>query len=239
MQPPPALRATSPARGGGETLGGSGLQVAPWAFGGNVFGWTADDPDRLLDAFTDRGFNLVDTADVYSAWVPGHAGGESETAIGRWLAKGGGRREKLVIATKLGMPMGGGQGLSRRHMVQAVEASLKRLNTDRIDLYQAHLDDETVPLEETLEAFAGLIAAGKVRAIGASNYTAPRLEAALRISRELGLPRYETLQPWYNLYDRDAFEGPLQDLARAEGAGGDDLLQPGRGVPDRQAPKKG
>jgi aryl-alcohol dehydrogenase-like predicted oxidoreductase len=193
--------------------------VAPWAFGGNVFGWTADDPDRLLDAFTDLGFSLVDTADVYSAWVPGHAGGESETAIGRWLAQGGGRREKVTIATKLGMPMAEGQGLSRRYMVEAVERSLRRLRTDRIDLYQAHLDDETTPLEETLAAFGELIAAGKVRAIGASNYSAPRLAQALRLSAEAGLPRYETLQPWYNLYDRDTFEGPLQDLARAEGLG--------------------
>ena len=205
-----------------QELGRSGLKVAPWAFGGNVFGWTADERTSfdLLDAFVDRGFNLIDTADVYSFWVPGHSGGESESVIGRWLAQGGGRRDKVVIATKLGMEMPGqGKGLSRAYMQGAVERSLKRLGTDRIDLYQSHTDDESTPLEETLSAFGELIKAGKVRAIGASNYTAPRLAEALKLSREKGLPRYETLQPWYNLHDRDQFEGPLQDLARAEGLG--------------------
>ena len=204
-----------------QELGRSGLKVAPWAFGGNVFGWTADERTSfdLLDAFVDLGFNLIDTADVYSFWVPGHVGGESETVIGRWLAQGGGRRNKVVIATKLGMPMPEGKGLSRAYMTGAVERSLRRLGTDHIDLYQSHADDPDTPLEETLSAFGELIKAGKVRAIGASNYTAPRLAEALKLSRERGLPRYETLQPWYNLHDRDQFEGPLQDLARSEGLG--------------------
>ena len=202
-------------------LGGSGLKVAPWALGGNVFGWTADERTSfaLLDAFVDLGFNLIDTADVYSFWVPGHSGGESESVIGRWLAQGGGRREKVVIATKLAMPMPEGKGLSRAYMRGAVDRSLKRLQTDRIDLYQSHQDDWDTPLEETLSAFGELIQAGKVRAIGASNYTAPRLAEALKLSKDKGLPRFETLQPWYNLYDRDTFEGPLADLAHAEGLG--------------------
>ena len=204
-----------------QELGKSGLKVAPWAFGGNVFGWTADKAAslQLLDAFVDRGFNLIDTADVYSRWAPGHSGGESEAMIGDWLAQGGGRREKVIIATKLGGPMAEGQGLSRAYMMGAVDRSLKRLKTDVIDLYQAHMDDASTPLEETLAAFGELIKAGKVRAIGASNYSAPRLAEALKLAKDKGLPRYETLQPWYNLYDRDQFEGPLQDLARAEGLG--------------------
>ena len=204
-----------------QELGKSGLKVAPWAFGGNVFGWTADKAAsfQLLDAFVGHGFNLVDSADVYSRWAPGHSGGESETMIGEWLAQGGGRREKLIIATKLGGPMAEGQGLSRDYMMGAVDRSLKRLNTDVIDLYQAHMDDASTPLEETLAAFGELIKAGKVRAIGASNYSAPRLAEALKLAKDNGLPRFETLQPWYNLYDRDQFEGPLQDLARAEGLG--------------------
>jgi aryl-alcohol dehydrogenase-like predicted oxidoreductase len=204
-----------------QELGRSGLKVAPWAFGGNVFGWTVDGPtgDELLDAFVDAGFNLIDTADVYSRWIPGHTGGESERAIGQWLAKGGGRREKVVIATKLGMPMPEGQGLSRAYMMEAVDRSLQRLKTDYIDLYQAHSDDQSTPLEETLSAFGELVKAGKVRAIGASNYTAPRLAEALKLSAEKGLPRYETLQPWYNLYDQDTFPAELQDLCKREGLG--------------------
>ncbi len=193
-------------------LGRSGLQVAPLAFGGNVFGWTADAATSfaLLDAFVDTGFNLLDTADVYSRWVPGHQGGESETLIGQWLAASG-KRDRVVLATKVGKPMGDGQvGLSRRYIRQAVEASLRRLQTDRIDLYQSHDDDTDTPLEETLGAFAELIAEGKVRAIGASNFTAPRLEQALATSARLGLPRYETLQPLYNLVDRAAYEAELQ-----------------------------
>jgi len=202
-------------------LGRSGIKVAPFAFGGNVFGWTADEERsfELLDAFVDAGFNLVDTADVYSRWIEGHVGGESETIIGKWLARTG-RRKDIVIATKLGMDMGEGRdGLSRKYMMEAVERSLERLQTDYIDLYQAHRDDEGVPLEETLGAFAELIEAGKVKAIGASNYTAPRLEEALRVSANRGLPRYETLQPWYNLYDRGMFEGPLADLCKRESIG--------------------
>jgi len=199
-------------------LGRSDLFVAPWAFGGNVFGWTVDRQSafRLLDAFVERGFNFIDTADVYP---PGRPTGESETIIGEWLAQGGGRRGKLVIATKLGVPTGDGRGTSRAYMTGAIERSLERLRTDVIDLYQAHIDDTETPLEETLAAFGDLIRAGKVRAIGASNYNAPRLAQALELASARGLPRYETLQPWYNLYDRDLFEGPLQNLARAQGLG--------------------
>jgi aryl-alcohol dehydrogenase-like predicted oxidoreductase len=197
-------------------LGRSGLKVSPLCFGGNVFGWTADERTSfsLLDAWVDAGFNFVDTADVYSRWVPGHVGGESETVIGKWL-KQGGRRGKVVIATKCGMD----KGLSPQWIREAVEASLKRLNVDCIDLYQAHKDDEATPLEATLEAFAGLIAAGKVRAIGASNYSAPRLAEALATSARLGLPRYESLQPDFNLYERAAFERDLQPLCVREGIG--------------------
>lgn len=202
-------------------LGRSGLHVAPLALGGNVFGWTADKARSfaLLDAFVDAGFNLVDTADVYSSWAPGHRGGESETVIGDWL-KASGKRQRIVLATKVGKPMGEGLvGLSRRYIRQAVEASLQRLQTDVIDLYQSHDDDAGTPLEETLGAFADLIAEGKVRAIGASNYTAPRLAEALAVSERLGLPRYESLQPLYNLVDRSAYEADLQALCVARGLG--------------------
>jgi len=205
-------------------LGRSGLHIAPLAFGGNVFGWTADKTTSfaLLDAFVDSGFNLIDTADVYSRWVPGHTGGESETIIGEWLAAPGneGKRDKVLIATKVGKDMGGDHiGLSRRWIRQAVEDSLRRLRTDRIDLYQSHDDDANTPLEETLGAYAELIAEGKVRAIGASNYSAPRLAEALAVSAQLGLPRYETLQPLYNLMDRAAYEAELEPLCRAQGIG--------------------
>ncbi len=205
-------------------LGRSGLMAAPIAFGGNVFGWTADAATsfKLLDAFVDSGFNLVDTADVYSRWAPGHSGGESETLIGQWL-KSSGKRERVLIATKVGKPMGeevsGKTGLSRRWIRQAVEDSLRRLQTDHIDLYQSHDDDSATPLEETLSAFAELIKAGKVRAIGASNYSAPRLAEALATSARLGLPRYETLQPHYNLIERQVYEEALEPLCRAEGLG--------------------
>jgi aryl-alcohol dehydrogenase-like predicted oxidoreductase len=202
-------------------LGGTGLQVAPLAFGGNVFGWTADEATshRLLDAFVEGGFNLVDTADVYSVWAPGHTGGESESVIGRWM-KARGTRERIVLATKVGMKLGEGRtGLSPRWIRQAVEDSLRRLQTDRIDLYQAHQDDPDTPLEETLSTFAELIREGKVRAIGASNYTAPRLAEALATSRRLGLPRYETLQPHYNLVERARYETDLEPLCRSEGLG--------------------
>lgn len=202
-------------------LGNSSLAIAPIMFGGNVFGWTADEATSfaLLDAFVAAGFNAIDTADVYSVWVPGHAGGESEATIGRWLKARGGR-DKVVIATKVGMEMAPDrQGLKPDYIRASVEASLQRLQTDYIDLYQSHKDDETVPLEETLGAYARLIEEGKVRAIGASNYTAPRLRAALDVAKAHGLPRYETLQPLYNLYDRHEFEGPLAELCRAENVG--------------------
>lgn len=202
-------------------LGRSGLLVAPLAFGGNVFGWTVDEQTSfaLLDAFVDAGFNLIDTADVYSRWVPGHAGGESETIIGRWL-QASGKRSRIVLATKAGMEMGPGQsGLSRRYLRSAVEASLRRLQTDHIDLYQSHDDDPATPMDETLGAYAELIREGKVRAIGASNFSAARLALALATSKRLGLPRYESLQPQYNLYDRAAYEAELEPLCRAEGLG--------------------
>jgi len=205
-----------------KPLGRSGLAVAPLAFGGNVFGWTADEATsfRLLDRFVESGFNLVDTADVYSRWVTGHVGGESERVIGRWLRQGGGRRERIVLATKVGMDMGpGGKGLRPAHIRASVDASLQRLQTDRIDLYQAHADDPDTPLEDTLGAFADLILAGKVRAIGASNYGAARLHEALETSRRLRLPRFETLQPQYNLVDRAPYEAELQAVCVAEGLG--------------------
>ena len=204
-----------------RSLGRSGIKVPPLMFGGNVFGWTIDKAQshRILDRLVDAGLYAIDTADVYSAWAPGHQGGESETIIGEWL-KASGKRGQVVIATKVGMKMGSGeQGLSRGWIVKEVEASLRRLQTDVIDLYQAHKDDETVPLEETLGAFADLIKAGKVRAIGASNYSAPRLKEALEVSAKNGLPRYETLQPLYNLMDRKVFEEALEPLCRAEGIG--------------------
>ena len=202
-------------------LGRSGLQVSPLCFGGNVFGWTVDEATSfsLLDAWLDAGFNFIDTADVYSRWAPGHRGGESESIIGKWLQHSG-KRNKVVLATKVGMDMGDGKiGLKPAYIRQAVEASLQRLQTDRIDLYQSHKDDEDTPLEDTLGAYADLIQAGKVRAIGASNYTAPRLALALDTSARLGLPRYESLQPLYNLYDRAGFEAALEPLCVAQGVG--------------------
>jgi aryl-alcohol dehydrogenase-like predicted oxidoreductase len=203
-------------------LGRSGISVAPLAFGGNVFGWTADEQRsfELLDRFVDHGFNLVDTADVYSKWVPGHKGGESETIIGRWFRKGGGRRDKVVLATKVGMELSSTEkGLSGARIRAAVDASLLRLNTDRIDLYQAHCDDPDVPLEETLGTFGDLIKQGKVRAIGASNYTGARLKEALELSESRGLARYETLQPLYNLMDRKDFEETLAPVCREHQVG--------------------
>jgi aryl-alcohol dehydrogenase-like predicted oxidoreductase len=203
-------------------LGRSGLKVAPLAFGGNVFGWTADEKTsfELLDRFVDRGFNLVDTADVYSRWVPGHSGGESEAIIGRWLKKGGGRRDKIVLATKVGIEMGPDQkGLGAKRIKEAVEASLARLQTDRIDLYQAHRDDEATPLDETMAAFDELIKQGKVRAIGASNYSAARLAESLKVSAAHGYARFETLQPEYNLVERKGFEEQLAPLCLSEQIG--------------------
>jgi aryl-alcohol dehydrogenase-like predicted oxidoreductase len=178
-------------------LGNFGLEVAPLALGGNVFGWTIDEATsfRVLDAFVDAGFDLIDTADVYSRWAPGNQGGESETIIGNWL-KQSGKRAQVIIATKLGMEMGPGKkGLSRSYTKEAAEASLRRLQTDYIDLYQAHRDDPETPFEETFRGFAELVSEGKVIAIGASNYTAERLDEALKVSKHGGWPQYETLQP--------------------------------------------
>ncbi len=197
-------------------IGNSGIHVAPLALGGNVFGWTADEATsfKVLDGFVDAGFNLVDTANTYSKWLPGHKGGESETVIGKWF-KQSGKRDKVVIATKVGMEMGDGKkGLAKNYILEEVEASLKRLQTDHIDLYQSHQDDLNTPLEETLEAYAQLIKQGKVRVIGASNYKADRLREALKISEQKGIPRYECLQPHYNLYEREDYEKNLEPLMR-------------------------
>jgi len=194
-------------------LGKSDLMVAPLILGGNVFGWTADEATsfRILDAFVDGGFNAVDTADVYSRWAPA-GGGASERVIGAWF-KSSGKRDKVVLATKLGSEMGEGmKGLSARYMVEAVEASLQRLQTDVIDLYQSHRDDPDTPQEETAEAFDRLVRAGKVRAIGASNFEPARLKSALAISEARGLARYQSEQPLYNLYDRSGFEAGLQQV---------------------------
>ncbi len=202
-------------------LGLSGLEIAPLAFGGNVFGWTADEATslRLLDAFVAAGFNFIDTADAYSHWVPGNSGGESETIIGSWLRQRH-VRDKVIIATKVGVEMAPGEaGLSKAYILRAVERSLERLNTEYIDLYQSHRDDPDTPLDETLEAYAQLIRDGKVRAIGASNFTAARLAESRRVSASAGLPRYESLQPWYNLYERTRFEGELAELCRRDGIG--------------------
>lgn len=202
-------------------LGNSALEVAPLAFGGNVFGWTADEPTsfQLLDAFVAAGGNFIDTADVYSKWAPGNHGGESETILGRWLKKSG-KRHQVVIATKVGMDMGPDKkGLGKSYILRAAEDSLRRLQVDCIDLYQAHVDDPATPLHETLDAFAHLIKQGKVRAIGASNYSAARLTQALEISRQNGLPRYECLQPHYNLYERAGYEAELEAVCRAHGLG--------------------
>ena len=202
-------------------LGNTGFQIAPLVLGGNVFGWTADEATsfRLLDAFVDSGFNLIDTADSYSRWVSGHNGGESETIIGRWIARRG-RHDDVIIATKVGSDMGEGHKLLRKdYVVRAAEASLRRLQVECIDLYQSHWDDENTPLEETLAAYDELIRQGKVRAVGASNFSAARVAQALETSRTHGLPRYQTLQPLYNLYDRDSFEGELQKLCLRENLG--------------------
>jgi aryl-alcohol dehydrogenase-like predicted oxidoreductase len=202
-------------------LGNSGLEVAPLALGGNVFGWTVDEPTgfKLLDAFIAAGFNLVDTADIYPRWVPGNQGGESEAIIGNWL-KQSGKRHEVIVATKVGMDMGDNkQGLSKDHILRSADDSLRRLQTDYIDLYQSHKDDPDTPLEETLETYAQLIKAGKVRAIGASQYSAARLAEALDVSKRLGIPRYESLQPLYNLYDRAAYEAELEPLCVDEGLG--------------------
>jgi aryl-alcohol dehydrogenase-like predicted oxidoreductase len=202
-------------------LGKTGFEVAPLAFGGNVFGWTADEARslQLLDAFVGAGFNLIDTADSYSRWVTGHHGGESETIIGRWIARRG-RHDDVIIATKVGSDMGQGHKVLRKdYILQAAEASLRRLQVDCIDLYQSHWDDENTSFEETLGAYDQLIRQGKVKAIGASNLSAARLAQALEVSKAHPLPHYQTLQPQYNLYDRDSFEGELQALCVRENLG--------------------
>jgi aryl-alcohol dehydrogenase-like predicted oxidoreductase len=204
-----------------RSLGRSGLQVSPICLGGNVFGWTVDESMsfRLLDGWVDAGMNFVDTADVYSRWVPGHAGGESETIIGKWLRQSG-KRQRIVLATKVGKPMGDDdKGLSKAYIRRAVEASLRRLRTDVIDLYQSHDDDAATPLEETLAAYGELVKEGKVRAIGASNYSGPRLAEALATSKRLGLPRYESLQPLYNLVEREPYESELEPVCLEHGVG--------------------
>lgn len=204
-----------------RTLGRTGLEIAPLVFGGNVFGWTADERTSfdLLDRFVDAGLDAIDTADVYSRWAPGNSGGESETIIGNWLKKSG-KRDKVVLITKVGSDMGQGRiDLSPLHIEKAVEASLKRLRTDVIDLYLSHWPDPTVPHAETLGAYQRLIEKGKVRHVGASNLDAGQLKAALDAADHHGLPRYEVLQPAYNLYDRNEFEGPLRDLCMARGIG--------------------
>ncbi|RRZ94569.1 aldo/keto reductase [Erwinia sp. 198] len=202
-------------------LGRTGIQVPTLTFGGNVFGWTVDRQTSfsLLDALVEKGLFFIDTADCYSRWAPGNKGGESETIIGDWLKKTG-KRNQIVLATKVGMEMGEGKtGLSPAYIRQAVEASLSRLQTDYIDLYQAHRDDSDTPLQQTLATFDALIKEGKVRAIGASNYGAERLQEALDISKEQGLARYETLQPEYNLYDRQGYESGLEQVAREHDLG--------------------
>jgi aryl-alcohol dehydrogenase-like predicted oxidoreductase len=188
--------------------------------GGNVFGWTIDEATSftILDAFVDAGLNFIDTADIYSTWVPGHTGGESETIIGNWLTRSG-KRSKVVLATKVGMQMPAGKGLKRDYIFQVVEDSLRRLQTDHIDLYQSHEDDPATPLDETMGAFGELMKQGKVRVLGASNYSADRLAEALRVSRDLGLPEYQCLQPKYNLYERSEYEAALEPLIRKEGIG--------------------
>lgn len=199
-----------------RALGRSGITISPMVLGGNVFGWTIDEKTsfKVLDAYVDGGLECIDTADVYSAWAHGGTGGQSETIIGNWLKKSG-KRDKVIIATKVGKPMGEGKkGLSKKYILQAVEDSLKRLQTDYIDLYQSHDDDKETPLTETLETYTELIKQGKVRAIGASNYTGDRLEQALEISNTSGLAAYQTLQPEYNLYDRQDFETGLLSVCQ-------------------------
>jgi aryl-alcohol dehydrogenase-like predicted oxidoreductase len=202
-------------------LGKTALQSGPLVLGGNVFGWTANETTSfaLLDRFIDAGLNAVDTADVYSAWAPGNQGGESETIIGRWFKASRGRREKTLLITKVGAPLGSDRGLSAKRIVAAAEASLRRLQTDWIDLYFSHRPDDDVPVEESLRAYETLMRQGKVRAIGASNYSVAQLRQALDAAAAASLPRYEVLQPEYNLCNRAGFEGPMRDLAISEGLG--------------------
>lgn len=201
-------------------LGESDLYLAPIMLGGNVFGWTIDEQTSfgILDAFADAGFNAIDTADSYARWVPGSPGGESETIIGNWLKRSG-KRGSVLIATKVGEDMGEGRSLRKDYILRECEASLRRLQTDYIDLYQTHFDDEVTAPEETMQAYAQLIAAGKVRAIGASNMSAARLKASLAASKALGLPRYESLQPLYNLSDRKEFETEFLPICEREKLG--------------------
>jgi aryl-alcohol dehydrogenase-like predicted oxidoreductase len=203
-------------------LGRTGLSISPVVFGGNVFGWTADEKTSfdLLDRFFEAGFNAIDTADVYSAWVEGHSGGESETVIGKWLKRGSVKREKAIIVTKVGHPsMGDDKRLKPAWIAEAVEKSLQRLQTDYIDLYLSHFPDDGTSHEETLDTFARLKDAGKVRAVGCSNFSAEQLKASLDAAERKNLPRYDVLQPEYNLYTRDKFEGPLAELCLAEEIG--------------------
>jgi len=201
-------------------LGQSDLQLAPLMLGGNVFGWTIDERTSfgILDAFVDAGFNAIDTSDSYARWVPGNSGGESETIIGHWFKRSG-KRDKVLIATKVGEDMGEGRSLKKNYILRECEASLRRLQTDRIDLYQTHFDDEVTPPEETMEAYAHLISTGKVRAIGASNVSPERLKSSLAASKRLDLPRYASLQPLYNLSDRKEFETELEQICREEKLG--------------------
>lgn len=203
-------------------LGRTGLSIAPLVFGGNVFGWTADEKTSfsLLDAFFDAGFNAVDTADVYSSWAPGNRGGESEAIIGKWLKQPGRSRDSAVIVTKVGSELGPDRkGLSRRWIMQAVEDSLRRLQTDYIDLYLSHWPDPDIPYDETLAAYDTLLSQGKLRAIGASNLDAQQMRDALDVAAAKDLPRYDVLQPEYNLYDRASYDGPLRNLCIVEEIG--------------------
>jgi len=206
-----------------RALGNTGFSIAPIVFGGNVFGWTIDDKQSfaVLDAFVDHGFNAIDTADVYSAWAPGNAGGESETIIGKWLKARPGMRDKVVIFTKVGADLRkpGKKGLSERWILEAVEGSLSRLGVDAIDLYFSHWPDPDTPYAETLGAYEKLLKAGKVKTIGASNLDAKQLAEALAVAKKNGLPGYQVLQPEYNLYDRASYDGALRDLCIREGLG--------------------
>jgi len=206
-----------------RALGNTGLEIVPLVFGGNVFGWTIDEKQSfaVLDAFIDHGFNAIDTADVYSSWAPGNKGGESETILGRWFKARPGIRDKVTLFTKVGSDLGqpGKKGLGAKWISQAIDESLTRLNTDMVDLYFSHRPDPDTPLEETLGAFQMLLEAGKIQAVGASNLSAEQLAEALSVAKDKQLPRYQVLQPEYNLYDRASFDGPLCDLCIKEGLG--------------------